>query len=131
MNCELPNNMTNDFNGVVGVSRGFESDAAATEGREGGVGEHQHPQHASTRVHSAQHVECVWSGSVDGNGHEGGIRCCEEAMVGRKGGRDGVVVIVEPDTEDCDADATRQPSVVLSDHRFGRSLCAGGEGGYV
>lgn len=123
--------MTNDFNGVVGVSRGFESDAAATEGREGGVGEHQHPQHASTRVHSAQHVECVWSGSVDGNGHEGGIRCCEEAMVGRKGGRDGVVVIVEPDTEDCDADATRQPSVILSDHRFGRSLCAGGKGGYV
>lgn len=77
--------MTNDFNGVVGATGNSESDAAAPEGRDGGVGEHQHPQHASARMHSAKHVECVWSGCVDGNGHEGGIRRCEETLVGYEG----------------------------------------------
>lgn len=100
--------MTNDFNGVVGVSRGFESDAAATEGREGGVGEHQHLQHASARVHSAKHIERIWSGGVDGNGYEGGVRGCEEAVVGREGGREGVVGIVEPDAEENDIDKAYQ-----------------------
>ena len=94
LNCELPNNMTNDFNGSVAreilLLWLVNDDGAVRERRierSEGIGVDQ--ERSAAWMHSEEHQIRVWRCDFDGNRHESGVRRCEAEMVASWGRNEG------------------------------------------
>ena len=94
LNCELPNNMTNDCNGSVArkilLLWLVNDDGAVGERRierSEGIGVDQ--ERSAARMHSEEHQIRVWRCDFDGNRHESGVRRCEAEMVASWGRNEG------------------------------------------
>ena len=86
LNCELPNNMTNDFNGSVAreilLLWLVNDDGAVGERRierSEGIGVDQ--ERSAARMHSEEHQIRVWRCDFDGNRHESGVQTQPSKMV--------------------------------------------------